>query len=1149
MPENGNNQNINNQNDTPIPNNPQIRRVYLRAPQTPQSTDDPTLKNKITNILSTLDDVDNKLLILENTINDTNKNVNNLKDNILQMSNIFENFNYNLNSITRNIMLKFKNFQTTLESADTLLVSTFTNLIDYNSQLVSVFDNIKNFQTTLESADTLLVSTFTNLIDYNSQLVSVFDNIKNFHNLINDYEISLNNIVSNLNSAMSSLVNNIEQQSQNFSQSFENTIAENITQYQNILSFSNEILQKLNTIQTTIVENLSQMKEYSLFFQDSISTFANSISNGNINKELPIESSSSFESIIQLLTDIKELLKLPNQYLEFKLKTEKEQQSKIFEKISTLPKETTAKTAVGSGLQGAAIGQGLGKTLFTKYLPALASGFIWLEDIVNSLNQDIPVVQKVLQSLFGSVDERGRGMNALMEAQKWGLLGFTIGGPIGALIGQGIGQALGQIGQEGLMDIGNAIKEIFTGIEVSEDVIGKYLEEIKKDPRYQKLTETEQKMLQERMQQQSKRPIVYQIRKFGSSIAEEVKNWGRRFQNLVSNDLYYTQEELEKELFELKVEFPELSEEELYKKQLENLRKKKTFAGMFDSIWENIKSISTKIGHGLVTFFRMGIPTEKEIQQKIDELLQEFPDLSDEELRSMQIDEINQERPFYTKTRNLFDKQLAGLKNIGNSITTFFFGNKITDEMINERVAQLKSEFPDLSDRELQAIQIQELNKEQTPKFGVMLENLLQKSLDGLKNIGLNIKAFFTRNKITDEMINERVSQLKSEFPDLTNQELEVIQLRQLSIEYQFPIKEKITNLFDKQINGLKNIGNSIKSFFLGNKITDEMVNERVAQLKSKFPDLSDRELQAMQIQELNKEQTPKFGVMLENLLQKSLEGLKNIGNSIKSFFFQNTLDSNTINNKINDLKEEFPNLSDQELKNMQIADLESNITIRQKLNSMFDKQINGLKNIGNSIKSFFTNNMFNKNIESEINSLNDSLDTDTKSIELKLQELNKKIFDSFKSVISSISGFFKNVGNKIADFFNIGKKNIESEINNISPTINDQLLLPELIVAPEDLYSTQLQSQKMLNNIIIKTPEPDTKLTEAQLEYLKQQNKTMELIYNVLKDNYDLSQEQLDKLINKDNYNINQDINTTVIPDNSINNIQLPSVANEQLP
>ena len=972
MPENGNNQNINNQNDTPIPNNPQIRRVYLRAPQTPQSTDDPTLKNKITNILSTLDDVDNKLLILENTINDTNKNVNNLKDNILQMSNIFENFNYNLNSITRNIMLKFKNFQTTLESADTLLVSTFTNLIDYNSQLVSVFDNIKNF-----------------------------------HNLINDYEISLNNIVSNLNSAMSSLVNNIEQQSQNFSQSFENTIAENITQYQNILSFSNEILQKLNTIQTTIVENLSQMKEYSLFFQDSISTFANSISNGNINKELPIESSSSFESIIQLLTDIKELLKLPNQYLEFKLKTEKEQQSKIFEKISTLPKETTAKTAVGSGLQGAAIGQGLGKTLFTKYLPALASGFIWLEDIVNSLNQDIPVVQKVLQSLFGSVDERGRGMNALMEAQKWGLLGFTIGGPIGALIGQGIGQALGQIGQEGLMDIGNAIKEIFTGIEVSEDVIGKYLEEIKKDPRYQKLTETEQKMLQERMQQQSKRPIVYQIRKFGSSIAEEVKNWGRRFQNLVSNDLYYTQEELEKELFELKVEFPELSEEELYKKQLENLRKKKTFAGMFDSIWENIKSISTKIGHGLVTFFRMGIPTEKEIQQKIDELLQEFPDLSDEELRSMQIDEINQERPFYTKTRNLFDKQLAGLKNIGNSITTFFFGNKITDEMINERVAQLKSEFPDLSDRELQAIQIQELNKEQTPKFGVMLENLLQ----------------------------------------------------------------------------------------------------------------------------------------------KSLEGLKNIGNSIKSFFFQNTLDSNTINNKINDLKEEFPNLSDQELKNMQIADLESNITIRQKLNSMFDKQINGLKNIGNSIKSFFTNNMFNKNIESEINSLNDSLDTDTKSIELKLQELNKKIFDSFKSVISSISGFFKNVGNKIADFFNIGKKNIESEINNISPTINDQLLLPELIVAPEDLYSTQLQSQKMLNNIIIKTPEPDTKLTEAQLEYLKQQNKTMELIYNVLKDNYDLSQEQLDKLINKDNYNINQDINTTVIPDNSINNIQLPSVANEQLP
>jgi len=45
------------------------------------------------------------------------------------------------------------------------------------------------------------------------------------------------------------------------------------------------------------------------------------------------------------------------------------------------------------------------------------------------------------------------------------------------------------------MDIGNAIKETFTGIKVSEDEIGKYLEEIQKDPRYQKLTATEQQML------------------------------------------------------------------------------------------------------------------------------------------------------------------------------------------------------------------------------------------------------------------------------------------------------------------------------------------------------------------------------------------------------------------------------------------------------------------------------------------------------------------------------------------------------------------------------------------------------------------------------------------------------------------------------
>jgi len=34
-------------------------------------------------------------------------------------------------------------------------------------------------------------------------------------------------------------------------------------------------------------------------------------------------------------------------------------------------------------------------------------------------------------------------------------------------------------------------------------------------------------------------------------------------------------------------------------------------------MWEDIKNITTKIGHGIVTWFRMGIPTEKEIRQKM----------------------------------------------------------------------------------------------------------------------------------------------------------------------------------------------------------------------------------------------------------------------------------------------------------------------------------------------------------------------------------------------------------------------------------------------------------------------------------------------------------------------------------------------------
>ena len=58
-------------------------------------------------------------------------------------------------------------------------------------------------------------------------------------------------------------------------------------------------------------------------------------------------------------------------------------------------------------------------------------------------------------------------------------------------------------------------------------------------------------------------------------------------------------------------------------------------------MWEDIKNITTKIGHGIVTWFRMGIPTEKEIRQKMQELEQEFPDLSEDELRSLQLEQID----------------------------------------------------------------------------------------------------------------------------------------------------------------------------------------------------------------------------------------------------------------------------------------------------------------------------------------------------------------------------------------------------------------------------------------------------------------------------------------------------------------------------
>ncbi len=1093
--------------DTNNQQEPKVRRVYLSKPQQQQNVQNQIDENKITNLLSALDDVDNKLFQFGKNLDNVNKNLDNVNNNIFQTLDVFELFTDTFSNGINTINIKLKNFYTSVESADLLLVSSFIDLIDQNTEFNTMFGKIKQSNDLfLQSISQLNNSisefitsvNFTSIFDnMNLSIMSQFDKLNmavddfisstKITSMFDNISLSIMSQVTKLND----IVNDFALFTKNIS-IFDNIRLSIISQADKLNIIVNDFSIKFADMYTQITDVTLQLTNQLSSFLTNIDSIQNKISSYNIaSQSMPLYNTQSSDTVLldhimKTLTDIKELLQGPQEYINFKYKQEIEKQSKIgmYRYGEDKYHDQLGKTAtgVGAGLQGAVIGSSLGKTLLTKWLPMLGSSFLWIDDIVKSLGSDIPTLQKVLQSLFGSVEDRGRGVNALVEAQKWGLLGFTIAGPWGALVGQGVGQALGQIGQDGLTDIGNAIKETFTGIKVSEDEIGKYLEEIQKDPRYQKLTATEQQMLQEEMQKKAKRPIVYQIRNFGSSIAEEVKNWGRRFQNLISNDIYYTQEELEKELFNLKVQFPELSEEELYEKQLENLKRQKTFAGFFEGMWEDIKNITTKIGHGIVTWFRMGIPTEKEIRQKMQELEQEFPDLSEDELRSLQLEQIDQERPFFKKSRDLFNKALDGLKNIGNSIKTFFFGNKITDDMINERVNQLREEFPELSERELQATQIYQLEKENVPEFGQKLEYSLTQSLNALKNMGLNIKAFFTRNKITDDMVNERVNQLRDEFPDLKEQELKSLQLDQLAKEYKFPFREKLENLWNKSLDGLKNIGNSIRTFFFGNKITDDMVNERVNQLRDEFPDLSERELRATQIQQLENERLPIFGQKLEQLWNKSLTGLKNIGNSIKNFFFKNK---------------------------------------------------------------------FDKDVTQDLNNLTSSLDTDVQEIEKELDRANNKIFEGFNNVFKSITGFFQTIASKIKDVFTFNKKHVETEISNLStyPSNMDLDITPKLLISPEDLASTQIQQQSNLNNIIIKQPPTNDELIHNELSQIQKQNEILEQIYNVLKENGAISQEQLDNLFNKTNPQLIQNIDTTVIPNNSVTAISVPPALNEQLP
>ena len=109
--------------------------------------------------------------------------------------------------------------------------------------------------------------------------------------------------------------------------------------------------------------------------------------------------------------------------------------------------------------------------------------------------------------------------------------------------------------------------------------------------------------------------------------------------------------------------------------------------------------------------------------------------------------------------------------------------------------------------------------------------------------------------------------------------------------------------------------------------------------------------------------------------------------------------------------------------------------------------------------------------------------------------------------------------------------------------------ITPKLLISPEDLASTQIQQQSNLNNIIIKQPPTNDELIHNELSQIQKQNEILEQIYNVLKENGAISQEQLDNLFNKTNPQLIQNIDTTVIPNNSVTAISVPPALNEQLP
>lgn len=783
--------------------------------------------------------------------------------------------------------------------------------------------------------------------------------------------------------------------------------------------------------------------------------------------------------------------------------------------------------------------------------PRLLSGlgFQQLEgyDIYNQLNEwrdeegNLDILGMVMGSIQG--DKEGGWMNQLRQGGKWQLLGFTIGGPLGQLIGSGQGQVLGQIGQERLRVFQDNVYQFFTGIRVSEEELQKRIDEVQNDPKYKDLSPEQLREVIKRQIQMEKHPIIYKLQEVQKGIGRQFSGTFVGFYHLLKDGVVYTQEEVEQRFIELKQKYPELDDEQLKQMQVDQLKHERLLqvwtqkiVGITKSVFNTVKGWFSNIGkffkntfNSVKNFFTdIFVISDEELNQKIEELKQDpqYQNLTDEELRNKQMEIIKQE-----KRDRLLNLQKGVISKIGTFFKHVFSGvkgfiNNIvggSQKDIDQKIEELRQDpqYQNLSDEELRQIQENEILQERREK----IKEIGGKIIGGVKKqIGFvwsGIKGLFDFGKnIQREYVDRRIEELRSEYPELDEEQLRQMVEEELS-EKKINLKTIGHVVVDNLKKGVSILFGNIKNFFDEVKgVTEQDIQQRIQELKQEpmYEGMSDEELRLVQLEQLQEEWKRNHPIL--SFTKKQFDWMRDTFKNIFDWFKGEkqkieTEISKEYNRVINSIRRENERIMKKTLVDFWKTSIgnqlwglgQKNLDIKQifdNIENMTDEQVKELLGITKEqLKQLYDISGIDKKID--VNEIQKLIDEGQISIEEQYEFINK--LTRIRETLSSSPELMET-------YFNTTDVNKVIKQLNIDDIVEQQEQKREQI---DELYGQQLESYNRNKELL---EQQIDKLVYLDIDDLKQIDKNvLSLVYNNIDEytekwlNENISQERINQL------------------------------------